>query len=181
MGVALLALGALVPQMVKLPLAAGQGLACVLLVEAGMAVKPLSGGLGAGTRWVLGLVFLATGTAAFALGALPLDLKVLHLGTPGVSVLASLAIVVGAVLLPVRLQGAPGAAATRLASVSLAVVLVHPLLILLLDRVSDLPAAVFTGAVVVASWLVALTLSLTPAASWLGTSPLARPRERRPA
>ena len=180
MGVALLALGALVPQMVKLPLAAGQGLACVLLVQAGMAVKPLSGGLGAGTRWVLGLALLATGIAAFALGALPLDLKVLHLGTPGVSVLASLAIVVGAVLLPVRLQGAPGAAATRLASVSLAV-LVHPLLILLLDRVSDLPAAVFAGAVVVASWLVALTLSLTPAASWLGTSPLARPRERRPA
>lgn len=180
MGVALLALGALVPQMVKLPLAAGQGLACVLLVQAGMAVKPFSGGLGAGTRWVLGLALLATGIAAFALGALPLDLKVLHLGTPGVSVLASLAIVVGAVLLPVRLQGAPGAAATRLASVSLAV-LVHPLLILLLDRVSDLPAAVFAGAVVVASWLVALTLSLTPAASWLGTSPLARPRERRPA
>lgn len=59
--------------------------------------------------------------------------------------------------------------------------LVHPLLILLLDRVSDLPAAVFAGAVVVASWLVALTLSLTPAASWLGTSPLPRPRERRPA
>ena len=118
MGVALLALGGLVPQMVKLPLAAGQGLACVLLVQAGMAVKPLSGGLGAGTRWVLGLALLATGIAAFALGALPLDLKVLHLGTPGVSVLASLAIVVGAVLLPVRLQGAPGAAATRLASVS---------------------------------------------------------------
>lgn len=100
MGVALLALGGLVPQMVKLPLAAGQGLACVLLVQAGMAVKPLSGGLGAGTRWVLGLALLATGIAAFALGALPLDLKVLHLGTPGVSVLASLAIVVGAVLLP---------------------------------------------------------------------------------
>ena len=69
MGVALLALGGLVPQMVKLPLAAGQGLACVLLVQAGMAVKPLSGGLGAGTRWVLGLALLATGIAAFALGS----------------------------------------------------------------------------------------------------------------
>ena len=51
--------------MVKLPLAAGQGLACVLLVQAGMAVKPLSGGLGAGTTG--GAILLALISAvAFA-------------------------------------------------------------------------------------------------------------------
>jgi acyltransferase len=168
-GAVLLLLTVALPETSKMPLAVSQGLACVLFVQAGAALRQVVARLGTMARAVGGGTSLAVGIGLVATSlAAPLDLKVLDAGTPVISVVAALAIVAGAVLLPVRVTGRAGATASTLAAVSLPVVLLHPLVIMCLGEWSDLSTAAVLAVTILVCWLVALAISRTPLAPYLG-------------
>lgn len=168
-GAALLLAAAAYPVVSKLPLGVGQGLACVLFVQAGMVLRAYGSRLAKAWRAVVGAALLAVGVGLVASGTVaPLDLKVLDAGTPVLSVAAALAISGGAVLLPARVTGPAGAVASTLASVSLAVVLLHPLVILWLELTLHPEPWVAAAATILLCWMVALGLSRTPFARYLG-------------
>lgn len=176
LGVLMLGAAAVVPEVAKAPFAIGQGLACVVFVQAGMLLRWCSSRVRTSSRrGVVGATALVAGVALVVAGTRPLDLKVLDVGTPVLSLVAALLVTSGAVLLPIRVHGGPATVSTALARVALVVVLVHPLVIRYLTHVDGLPAPVLLVLVLVVSWAIGLGAARTPFAWVLGAgeAPLA--------
>jgi acyltransferase len=155
------------PGVVRLPPeSAGTAIAALVFVLAGTVAR----------RWLprigrpalVGVLCLAAGGTAVALGSRPLDLKRADFGTPLLSVVTAIVLCSGLVLVGLALDrvvhGRPATVVSRLASVGITVVLLHAAVIWAAQPV--LPAPLVFVAATVAPWTVALLLDRTPLAPW---------------
>jgi acyltransferase len=155
------------PGVVRLPPeSAGTAIAALVFVLAGTVAR----------RWLprigrpalVGVLCLAAGATAVALGSQPLDLKRADFGTPLLSVVTAIVLCSGLVLVGLALDrvvhGRSATVVSRLASVGITVVLLHAAVIWATEPV--LPAPLVFVAATVVPWTVALLLDRTRLAPW---------------
>ncbi|MBK6886061.1 MAG: acyltransferase family protein [Tetrasphaera sp.] len=164
-------------QLSRLPLAVGQGLACVVFVQAGALASEYLTPLSIGTRALLSSAAVAGAAVLFATkAAVPLDLKSLDFGTPVLSAAAATALCVGLVIMPLRITGGVGRMISALAQTSLAVIFLHSLVLWSWPGVS--PPWRLLALALIAPWVVGFVLSATPLAATFGCATRPRPRAR---
>ncbi len=163
------------------PLSAGTAVPCLAFVLAGRMLAQHRHRILRPTA--AGLLLVTAGLAAVATGLVPpVDLKKADFGMPVVTILISLAICAGLVLLADRAfdgaTGRVGHAVSRVAVPSLMVVLAHAVVIQAW-RIAGVPpsAAVFVTALL-GPWLLALLVHLTPASRLFTGAPRWRPMRR---
>lgn len=155
------------PAVLRLPPAsAGTAIAALVFVLSGSVAR----------RWLPrvarpalgGAVCLLIGGIAVALGSRPLDLKRADFGTPALSTVTAVILCCGLVLIGLALdrvvRGRLATEVSRLASVSIAVVLFHAAVIWVTEPV--IPATLVFVAATVVPWTAALLLDRTRLAPW---------------
>jgi acyltransferase len=165
----------------QLPMSAGVAVPCLIFVLAGRQFKrvrgriPRPGLVGAGLL-VVGFALVATNVVP------PVDLKQSDFGMPVVTVLVSLAICVGLILVAEetvpRLGRVTGAVITRLALTSFMVILTHAVVIQALRPNAPLGSPKMFLAALIVPWILALLVNLTPLSRILIGVPMSRLRSR---
>jgi len=154
------------PELARVPLDAGVGVACVVFVIAGRTlrrVRPMIAGAGS-----VGAIALVGGLALAGLGLVrPLDLKVADFGTPVASVLVAVMISAGLILVAeVALDGASvpvSAVITRVSLGGFMVVLTHAAVLHWIGFDGSGRVAAFAAALLI-PWIAALIVLVTPLA-----------------
>ena len=176
---ALVALWAFRFPLQDVPLSAGTAVACLAFVLSGRLLARYRHRIPHPTA--MGAVMVAIGLAAVATRLVPpVDLKKADTGLPVVTLVVSLAICVGLVLVAERLfadaDGRFGRALSRLAVPSLMVVLTHAVVIQAWRVAGAEPSALVFVTALAVPWALALAVHLTPASRLFTGAPRWRVR-----
>lgn len=156
------------PEMARTPYSTGMVPVAVFFVLAGQELARRRAQIRRPA--LLGGALLVVWLVAVHCGVQPLDLKHGVLGTPAVSVLTSLVVSVGSILVAEagtnRLSHGAQTIITKLASVGIVVLLLHSAVLYVTDNIAGLPLPACFAAALVVPWLVGFGLARTRLSPW---------------